>query len=287
MICRRTTTLLGALLVVGCDPMQPPATTPQASPPTASAPAVEPEAPAVEPERSVPTPPMFAIGGGEADAHTHISFETPRTMVAASVRVVVDRAAPVGLNFFALQVDFNNDTWAHGGLQDVDGPNGTRKHQVNWGGLVDRGGGTADYEKEDDRADLEKIQNPVVGQHVGPYAWRTGVTYELRIERGARVTLPPGDYQLIPDRPKVHVDHARAMWEWRFTARPVSPPDSGPGELFVAVLHDAADSFNSFYVWNESGYGSTSEAQHTSWWTPRYRAIDAASEQAPAAWGRF
>src|SRR5205085_5402940 len=110
-------------------------------------------------------------------------------VVSASVQVVVDRAATSGLNFFALQVDFDNGTWAHGGLQDVDGPDGPespRVRQVNWGGLVDRGGGNADYDQADARADLEEIQNPPAGQHVGPYAWRDSVEYEYRIERGRR-----------------------------------------------------------------------------------------------------
>jgi hypothetical protein len=227
--------------------------------------------------------PLFGIGGGEQERQTHISFETPRTMVSASVRVVVDRVSPAGLNFFALQVDFNNGTWAHGGLQDVDGAPGARKRQVNWGGLVDRGGGNDDYDQMHDVADLDKIQNPAVGQHIGPYPWRIGVEYEYRIERGARVRFQPGRYRLISDHPLVQVDHARTMWEWRFTVRPVSEA----GASFVAVLYDSADSFNSFYVWNESGYGSTDQSQHTSWWAPLYVKTGARTWSAPAAWNRF
>lgn len=212
------------------------------------------------------SPPMFGIGAGESDARTHVWFDAPAALTTARVEVVVDQVAPTGLNFFALQVDFDNHTWAHGGLQDVDGADGARTHQVNWGGLVDRGGGTDDYDEEQDLADLESIQNPPAGQHVGPYAWKPGVTYELRIERGEQVTLPPGDYQLIEDRPVVHVDHARTMWAWRFTARPISE-DGAP---FVAVLYDTADGFDAFTVWNESGYGSSSDQQHTRWWSAQY-----------------
>ncbi len=263
---RRTLALL--ILLAGCEPLPPVGTMP-------SSPGITPAAPAE-------AAPLFGIGGGEDRPETHASFETPRTMIAASVQVVVDRAAPTGLNFFALQVDFNNGTWAHGGLQDVDGPDGARTRQVNWGGLVDRGGGTADYEQEDDLADLEKIQNPPVGQHVGPYAWQDGVAYELAVERGAQVTLPPGEYRLIPGRPLVRVDHARAMWEWRFTARPVAG-----GAPFVAVLYSGAESFNSVYVWNESGYGSTADQQHTRWWALRYVAAGETSPRAPARWDRF
>ncbi|MBK9032284.1 MAG: hypothetical protein IPL61_13390 [Myxococcales bacterium] len=229
------------------------------------------------------TPALFGIGGGEDDPRTHVAFDAPGELVAASARVVVDRVAPTGLNFFALQVNFNNGTWAHGGLQDVDGPAGTRTRQINWGGLVNRGGGSADYEQQDDRADLARIQNPPVGQHLGPYAWRTGVAYEYLVERGARVRLPAGDYRLIPGRPLVRVAKARTMYEWRFTVRPVA----GDGPTFVAVLYDAADAITSFYLWNESGYGSTDAAQHTRWWAPRYVEAGASGAREPAAWHRF
>ena len=227
--------------------------------------------------------PLFAIGGGEPDAHTHVAFDAPKHLVGASVHVVVDRIAPAGLNFFALQVDFGNATWAHGGVQDVDGDKAAHVRQVNWGGLVDRGGGNADYEKENDLADLDKIQNAPAGQQLGPYAWKPGVEYAYSVERGAQVTLQAGDYRLIPDRPLVHVDHPRKLWEWRFTVAPVA----GKGAPFVAVLYDAAPSFTGFSVWNESGYGSTDKAQHTSWSQPRYTEAGATAAQAPVKWERF
>ncbi|MBK7197858.1 MAG: hypothetical protein IPH80_35870 [Myxococcales bacterium] len=268
------------VLAVGCEPTMPlPGPTPPppgaATGPTASTPPGDAPAP--------DAPPRFGIGGGEDAPETHVAFEAPRDLIAASARVVVDRVAPRGLNFFALQVDFANGSWAHGGVQDVDGPDGARTRQVNWGGLVDRGGGTADYDEMDDVADLARIQNPPVGQHVGPYPWQTGVAYEYRVERGAQVTLPPGDYQLIPDRPVVRVPHARTMWEWTFTVRPLV----GDGPAYTAVLYDGAATFTSFYLWNESGYGSTDAAQHTSWSTPRYRQAGATEERAPTSWQRF
>lgn len=282
MTYRRLTVLIAALLISGCDvgarpgvSQSPPPPVPGPPPPGYTVPPAG--LPAVRP------PPLFGIGGGESDQHTHISFNSPRNLAFASVRIVVDRAAPVGLNFFALQVDFNNGTWAHGGVQDVDGPNGSRTRQVNWGGLVDRGGGNGDYDNQNDAADIEKIQNPPAGQHVGPYPWRNGVEYEYVIERGAYVTIPPGDYRMIPDRAPVRVNHPRGMWEWRFTVRPIS----AAGAPYVAVLYDSADSFNSFYVWNESGYGSTNDTQHTSWWTPVYASLGARVSQAPSSWARF
>lgn len=257
-----------AVVLASCEPPvgggAPPPATPRAPEPV--------EGPAM----------AFGIGGGEADPQTHVAFTAPRGLTAASVRVVVDRVASTGLNFFAIQVDFDNGTWAHGGLQDVDGPNGTRTRQVNWGGLVDRGGGTDDYTKEADREDLEKIQNAPAGEHVGPFAWQTGVEYELAVERGASIGLPAGDYRLIPDRPLVHVEHARTMWAWRFTARPTS----GAGPAYVATLYDTAATFDGFSVWNEAGYGSTADAQHARWSAPRYTTAGAAA-QTPTAFTRF
>ncbi len=254
----------------------------QGSPPPAPA-VVRPTAPPIVVDAVARPAPAIAIGGGERDPLTHVGFEAPPALTSVSVRVVVDRTAAVGLNFFALQVDFTNGTWAHGGVQDVDGPDGTRTRQVNWGGLVDRGGGTADYDEQDDRADLDKIQNAPPAQHVGPYAWRTGVEYEYRIERGAQVTLPPGDYRLIPDRPIVRLAHARTLWAWRFTITPVTEP----GEPFVSTLYDSADAIAGVSVWNEAGYGSTADAQHTRWSVPLYGTGGATATEPVTAWDRF
>ena len=270
MVARALVSLF--VIAAGCEP-----TTPLPGGPTAPGPA---PAPAELADDGLP---RFGIGAGEDAPQTHVAFEAPRDLIAASARVVIDRVAPTGLNFFALQVDFADGAWAHGGVQDVDGPDGARTRQVNWGGLVDRGGGAADYEEMDDVADLARIQNPPRGQHVGPYPWRDGVAYEYRVERGAQVTLPPGDYQLIPDRPVVRVPRARTMWEWRFTVRPVA----ADGPAYVAVLYASADTFTSFYLWNESGYGSTDAEQHTTWSAPRYVQVGTTEARAPTSWQRF
>jgi hypothetical protein len=234
--------------------------------------------------RGVPVAPPRAtigIGGGEDDAHTHLTFGAGKNMVRASVHVIVDRVPATGMNFFALQVNFTNHTWAHGGLQDVGSKN--RKRQVNWGGLLNRGGGSADYDQEDPLADLELIQNPPAGQHVGPWAWKDGVEYEYVVERGAQITLPAGDYHFFPEKPALHVDHDRTMWEWRFTATPID----GSADPFVALLYDSADSFSSFYVWNESGGDAKPEDQHTTWTVPRYRIAGDDTDQAVSSWKRF
>jgi hypothetical protein len=237
-------------------------------------------------ERMSVTPALFGIGGDESDKHTHVSFVTPKKLVRAQVHVVVDKTADVGLNFFAIQVNFDNDTWAHGGVQDVSGPKSTRTRQVNWGGLVDRGGGNDDYDKENDVSDLEKMQNPPEGQHLGPYQWKNGIEYEYIVERGKKITLPPGDYRFFPKHAVVHVDHDRTMWEWRFTVRPVGSTDANAS--FVATLYDAAETFHSIYVWNESGAGSTAAGMHTSWSMPTYRTSkDSTKDLVPESWKRF
>jgi len=63
-------------------------------------------------------------------------------------------------------------------------------------------------------------------------------------------------------------------------------PVAAPGAPYVAVLYDSAAAFDAFYVWNESGYGSTDAAQHTSWWAPLASAATGPA-RAPAAWQRF
>jgi len=229
-----------------------------------------------------PDPEGIGIGGGEAAKETHVGFDAAPRMIRARVEVTIDKVAPTGLNFFAIQVDFDNGTWAHGGLQDVDGPDHGRVRQVNWGGLVDRGGGNDDYDQMNDTADLEKIQNPPEGQHLGPYAWENGTTYQLTIERGDAVTLPAGKYHLMPDHPAIRIRHARHLWAWHFTARPV-----GGGAPFEATLYDGADAFTGFMVWNEAGYGSTATQQHAVWSEASYTALGADDDATPTSWSRF
>lgn len=214
---------------------------------------------------------------------THANFEAPQGLVRVSVHVVVDRTARAGLNFFALQVDFNNGTWANGGLQTGDEHDGVRGRQVNWGGLVDRGGGNADYDQENVIEDIEKIQNPPAGQHIGQYPWREGEEYEYIVERGNLVTLPPGEYRYFPDREPVRLTRARQMWEWRFIVRPVTVE----GAPFEAMLYDSADAIETFCVWNESGYGSTDAEQHTGWSRLTYRVANSTEDRTPGPWARF
>jgi len=207
-------------------------------------------------------PEHFAIGPEAGDPHSHAAFPgTPNDIVRVSARVRVSSAIDQGLNFFAIQVNFPNKTWAHGGPQLVGG-----KYQMNWGGLVNRGGGSADYREEDPAADLQLMQNAPDAERSHPYAWAAGKEYVLSIERGRQLTLPPGAYVFIGKGPQVAVPNARTMWEWIFTLKPAD----GQGPVQVSTLYDAADRIASFYIWNECGYGSCGKGQSATWSMPVY-----------------
>ena len=220
--------------------------------------------------------PDIGIGGGEQDAHTHLRFEgIPKDtkIVRVSTHLLVEQAAPTGLNFFAVQVNFPNQTWAHGGPQLVGGV-----EKANWGGLVNRGGGSKDYKEVDWQKDLLLIEYGIGKANTVPWKWERNCEYILTIERGNQVHLPAGTNQTF----KVMVPE-RTMWEWKLTIQPVK---SGP-ETFTSLLYDSADHISSFYVWNESGYGSKSEQQHTKWSLPTYRTEDSAEDKVPTGWKRF
>lgn len=213
-------------------------------------------------------PGHFVIGPGAGDTHSHAAFPgTPHDLVKVSAHVRVTEAIDKGLNFFAIQVNFPNKTWAHGGLQLVRG-----KYQMNWGGLVNRGGGSTDYRVENPVSDLQLMQNGPNSERSAPYAWKAGKEYVLTIERGRQVTLPPGEYVFIGNGPKVAVAEARTMWEWRFTLKPAD----GEGPVQVSTLYDAADRIGSFYIWNECGYGSCGNGQSATWSMPEYARSGAA-----------
>jgi hypothetical protein len=185
--------------------------------------------------------------------------------------VTVDRTSDEGLNFFALQVNFDNGTWAHGGLQDLDGADGERRLAVNWGGLVSRGGGNADYEGIGDAAEqarsLDLIQNPGGGKQVEDVDWSRGTTYVLTVERGDIRHFEPGDYVLTHGEDPVYVDHARDLYEWTFTVRPAG---GGP-PIYEGTLYNSATTLTGFTYWNESGYGSTNDDLEATWSDPSFR----------------
>jgi len=220
--------------------------------------------------------PSIGLCGDEPDQHTHLKFEgiaKDEKIVRVSAHLIVDKAAPKGLNFFAIQVNFPNKTWAHGGPQDNTG-----EEMANWGGLVNRGGGSKDYTEVNWQEDLKAIECGVAKPNTVPWKWERNREYVLTIERGNLVHLPAGTnahfHVPVPER---------TMWEWNLTIKPVEP---GVG-TFTSQLYDAAGSFKSFYLWNESGYGSKSSEQHTRWSLPVYRTEGNPADQVPTGYKRF
>jgi hypothetical protein len=218
----------------------------------------------------------IGIGGSEPDAHSHLRFEgIPKgtEIVRVSTHLIVEKAATNGLNFFAVQVNFPNKTWAHGGPQVISGA-----EKANWGGLVNRGGGSTDYKEVNWQEDLKLIEYGINKPNTVSWKWDCNCEYILTIERGNQVHLPAGTndhfHVTIPER---------TMWEWKFTIKPVS----GEHETFTSFLYDSADHISSFYQWDESGYGSTGADQHAKWSLPTYRTADSDEDKVPTGWKRF
>jgi hypothetical protein len=223
--------------------------------------------------------PTIGIGAGE-EPPTHLSFSNmPKDakIVWVSARLIVDKASLNGLNFFAIQVNFPNKTWAHGGPQLVKKGN-QNVEQINWGGLVNRGGGSKDYKEADPKSDLMLIESGVGKPNTVPWKWKQNVEYVLTVERGKQVQLPAGEVQ------KVQVE-ARTMWEWKFTYEPVTKDVNL--KPYTALIYNSADSIGSFYLWNEAGYGSTKDDQHAWWSPPTYRLENSTADHVAREWKRF
>ena len=228
---------------------------------------------------TVPVSPdaLIGLGRGETSPESHLFFDgipAGTRIVEVQTHVIVDQVPLVGLNFFALQVDFPNQTWAHGGPQFNDGLN----KLANWGGLVDHGGGAADYEQINWATDLSLIDSGEDKPNTVAWQWDSGREYILSISRGDRIVLPAGintahDNVMLPER---------TMWVWNFT---ITPAD-GKGEAFTSRLFDSADYISWFCEWNESGYGSLSEQQHARWSIPVYRVEGSTDYRRPPTWYR-
>lgn len=226
-----------------------------------------------------PAAPNIGIGEGE-DAKTHLAFKNiPKDakIVKVSTHLIVDKASPNGLNFFAIQVNFPNKTWAHGGPQLVKKKD---KHvqQANWGGLVNRGGGSKDYKEVDWKKDLLLIQCGIGKPNTVPWEWQLNREYILTVERGRQVHLPAGKVK------DVEVSE-RTMWEWNFTIVPVER--NSTQKPFTSLIYDSADHIRSFYLWNEAGYGSTKDEQHTRWSLPVYVTEGSRKDEVADDWARF
>ena len=124
--------------------------------------------------------PDIGLGGEDKDSHTHLRFEgiaKDAKIISVSTHLVVDEAAPVGLNFFAVQVNFPNKTWAHGGPQV-----NFWVEKANWDGLVNRGGGTKDYKEVNWKDDLLQIECGVEKPNTVPWQWALNCGYTITVE---------------------------------------------------------------------------------------------------------
>lgn len=217
-------------------------------------------------EATLSQAPTIGIGAGEGKlSHLDFDIEKDAKIVQVRTHLIVDKVAQKGLNFFAIQVDFPNKTWAHGGPQ-FGKEEGKVTKLVNWGGLVDRGGGTKDYTEADEKKDIYLIECGIGKPNSSPYEWKLNCEYVLTIARGKQVDLPAGGGH--GENHNIHV-RKRTMWEWKFTMAPVKKDKSQPA--YTALIYDTADHFEYFCVWNESGYGSTTAEQHARWSLPTYR----------------
>jgi hypothetical protein len=221
--------------------------------------------------------------GKDEDKRTHLNFTTEKGahIVKVTTHLTIDQVAPAGLNFFAIQVNFPNKTWAHGGPQ-MNGKADHRIQYANWGGLVNRGGGSADYTQADPSKDFYLIECGIDKPNTVPFAWKQGREYILTVERGRQLDLPAGSGH--GGKHDITLDK-RQMWEWKFT---IVPADGGKDvERFSSFIYDSADHITWFCVWNESGYGSKSDEQHARWTVPTYWVEGDTKEKTPAKWTRF
>lgn len=236
--------------------------------------------PAMGAETKSASSPTIGIGEGEGPK-THLAFDKsiPKEakIIKVSTHLIVDKASPNGLNFFAIQVNYPNKTWAHGGPQLVKKGSG-HVLQANWGGLVNRGGGSKDYKEADWSKDLLLIECGIGKANTVPWDWKLNREYILTVERGKQVHLPAGESH------KVKVGE-RTMWEWKFTIEAADHDKGHP--TFTHLLYDSADSIKNFYLWNESGYGSTSAEQHARWSPPVFHTEGSTKESIAQEWHRF
>ncbi|MFS2222643.1 hypothetical protein [Pantoea sp. B65] len=206
----------------------------------------------------------FGIGDSDSEK-SHVAFNYPeeelriqKFSINLTVDNLSDEARESGLNFFALQVDFPNGTWAHGGPQS---------HQVNWGGLAYHGNMTSDnYTKPEPEKDILLIQNAENAIRNQPFEVQVNKQYTLSVFRGHQKHFPPGIYSVSEDSEKVTVDHERVLWQWYFTIEPVD----NKGPYVQSYLYNSAEYILYGVVWNECGYGSCGKGQHTLWSEPAY-----------------
>jgi hypothetical protein len=224
---------------------------------------------------------MVGIGTDEGEK-SHLAFKVEKgaKIVKVSTHLKVDKVSPNGLNFFAIQVNYPNQTWAHGGPQANKKDNKLVRY-ANWGGLVNRGGGSKDYREADPKNDFALIECGIGKPNTVPWEWKLDTEYILTVERGKQIELPAGKYGPNHD---VALGE-RTMWEWKFTIVPVDKANGGVE--FVSMIHDSAEYLSSFYLWNEAGYGSKGSEQHARWSVPNYWTVGDEHPKPALGWSRF
>ena len=250
---QRWTVATIAILMAGCGAADN-ATDPSPVPVTMDEPTDEPDpAPAVAVEQD-PVGPPIADDAAPHSSHHQLRLKGNR-YVGASVDVKIDEVPRHGLRFFALQVNFADVAWAHGGLQkDPD------EGQANWGGLVP--GVSYDYEGHE-LDTLQNIQN--MPGRTREASWREDTWYRYEITRGPLEVLPAGEYSVLTEEPTM-VPNDREMWRWDFTIREIET-DVVVWEQSLYVAHAVITSAT---YWTETGYGMTCDDRITVQWRNPY-----------------
>lgn len=185
------------------------------------------------------------------------SFTPPEDTTHVQMRINVDSTSGDGLNFFGLQVNFDNETWAHGGVQRTDGD-----RKVNWGGLPVRNDGNSDYTEPSDEQKLRELDRIQNGENqVEEVDWDEDTEYIYEITRGDKVTVPAGEARVSHSEDPVDVDHDREMYEWNFTVRPAD----GGEPIYEGTMYNTAESIEWVALWNETGYGADEDATRATW----------------------
>ncbi len=197
----------------------------------------------------------------------HLLDLADHDLVEASVELRVDEVPSHGLRFFALQVDFGDVAWAHGGWQ-MDPKHG----KVNWGGLTH----SHNYQFEDHKLEtLRRIQN--MPGRLAEVSWKSGTWYRYIVYRGAQETLAPGAYAVLDEEP-MQVAESRTMWRWNFEIREIETDTIA----WQHHLYVAAPVMTRMLYWTETGSGIQCEDRLTvNWRNPSYKTVRSQVAQSP------
>lgn len=162
-------------------------------------------------------------------ANQYLPIDSRTHVTSVSINVAIHSTSSQGLQFFALQANFEDGAWAHGGQQIL----GPKPYRINWGGLVSTADDKTGYSLNDPQA-LAYLQNSLP-QYVSTN-FTVGKTYTYSITRGAQVTFLPGYYTKIEGHQVYYVNHARTMWEWNFSVTPTDASSAPVTQTIYASL---------------------------------------------------